>query len=216
MHANSNCPIDKGRIPSSGLELLVDPATMSGSLKHRYANTTGPIFSTAQGNMHATVSANYFIGHGWIPVAQEYDRWGRIASTLQYGAAEDIATSGFESGDRGTFSYRAFRQVWTDCPSGPPRLVANSEGNRTALYVSWNGATEVIGWTVRGGLSANNLHYITNQAKTGFETEIHIEQELYAQVVPVFAVVEIDNNNGFEYACAYAGNMASDIVAVSS
>ena len=47
----------------------------------------------------------------------------------------------------------------------------------TAVWVSWNGATEVQSWDVWGGESAGNLTLLAQGvSKTGFETEVVLKE----------------------------------------
>ena len=44
----------------------------------------------------------------------------------------------------------------------------------TTVYASWNGATQVVSWTVLAGPSAGRLTVVAHAAKSGFETAIRL------------------------------------------
>ncbi|KAK5115829.1 hypothetical protein LTR85_009423 [Meristemomyces frigidus] len=185
MHDNHNSPIENGTVPSSGKSLEVDLGTKHVTLNQRYLNASGPIYSTAQGNYQPLPDGNVFIGHGWIPVLEEFSHAGDILTTIQIGAAEARPGGGFLSPLKPTLSYRAFKQPWIGCPKTKPAVVAETGTNQTTVYVSWNGATEVEAWEVYGG-NTTDLTCLKTVAKHGFETLVEIGAALqYVQVKPV-------------------------------
>lgn len=206
MHDNANSPIDNNTVPTSGLLLDVDIASKQVSLNKRYVNASGLIFSTAQGDYQPLSNGNVFLGHGWVPVSEEYAPSGEILSTIQYGAAIKRPQGGFysteASGKATTLSYRTFKQTWIGCPMTKPHIVAQIEDHGTDVYVSWNGATEISGWEIYGGWTAGNLSCIATVPRTGFETVAHIQRVNYAQARPVL--------NGSR--CHYGEEMRSDVV----
>jgi len=185
MHDNHNSPIDNGTVPSSGKSLEVNLETKQVTLNQRYINETGPTYSTAQGNYQPLPDGNVFIGHGWIPVMEEFSNAGEVLTTIQFGAAEPRPGGGFLSPAKPTLSYRAFKQPWVGCPRSKPDVVAESNANgTTSVYVSWNGATEVEAWEVFGGNSTNTMESLKTVAKVGFETEALIGNVQCVQITP--------------------------------
>lgn len=190
LHDNHNCPIDNGKVPSSGKLITVNLETKEATLVRRFLNESGPIFPTAQGSFHEMDNGNYFTGNGWIPVLEEFSPEGQILNTIQFGEAVARVGGGFESGGRGTLSYRAFNQKWTGCPKTRPSVVAEPIGDKTEhsgvkVYVSWNGATNVDSWAIYGG--NDTMSYITTVQKTGFETVIDAPAVQFVQVRPISA-----------------------------
>jgi hypothetical protein len=90
----------------------------------------------------------------------------------------------------GQFSYRAFRHKWTARPHEAPVAVSRRDprtGGR-ALYVSWNGGTDVVAWRVDVGATANDLTPLGTAARRGFETGIPLPSgQGYAAVVALDA-----------------------------
>ncbi|KAK0887695.1 hypothetical protein LTR02_016984 [Friedmanniomyces endolithicus] len=188
MHDNHNSPLSNNTVPSSGLSLLLDLSTHRATLMHRYLNTSSPIYSTAQGNFQPLPNGNVFIGHGWIPILEEFSQTGEIQTTIQFASAEARAGGGWVSAQKPTLSYRAFKQEWLGCPGAKPdvraeRLVGG-DGDGTAVFVSWNGATEVEAWEVWGGGSGAALGCIGVVARSGFETRGLVGAAAYVQVRP--------------------------------
>ena len=80
---------------------------------------------------------------------------------------------------RGVASYRAYRFPWHGRPHTHPTLaVASGARGTVTLYASWNGATGVAAWRVLGGARASLLKRLTEVARTGFETAIHLRTSL--------------------------------------
>ncbi|TKA23542.1 hypothetical protein B0A50_07120 [Salinomyces thailandicus] len=214
MHDNANSPIENNTNPTNGKTLHLDLTTKTATLHQTYLNTSGPIFSTAQGNYQALPNGNVFLGHGWIPVLEEFTSKGEILSTIQFGLAEEREGGGFYSLLKPTLSYRAFKQRWVGCPLTKPDVVvekkkkmmdstssSSSRGGKGGdhhdeeetftVYVSQNGATEVVSWEVWGGESAKDLdglRWLRTVGKKGFETAVEVKDcagVKYIQVRPV-------------------------------
>ena len=185
MHDNHNSPIENGTVPSTAKWLDVDFESKEATLVHRYLNNSGPIFSTAQGNVQHLPDGNIFVGHGWIPVMEEYSSDGRILSTIQFGAADPRPGGGYLSALAPTLGYRDFKQHWVGCPRTKPDVVAKVSKSGTTVYVSWNGATDVEAWEIYSGESKADLKCVATIKKAGFETKASIAKTMYVQVKPV-------------------------------
>lgn len=103
--------------------------------------------------------------HGATPKIVEYDANGACVMRAWFGHALS------------TQSYRAYRFLpWTGCPQTKPDVFAClEEQGKTAIYVSWNGATDVQAWRVRSG-SSNNGSASHVAPRNGFETRIVVEE----------------------------------------
>jgi len=86
------------------------------------------------------------------------------------------------------FSYRAFRFNWQGYPTTEPSLVIVTDTVPT-LYYSWNGATEIIGYRVYGGTTAEPDTLIDTAFKTSFETHTILgaaaDRFCYFRVMPI-------------------------------
>jgi hypothetical protein len=107
---------------------------------------------------------HYFVGWGAHAYFTEFDRSGRVLLDGRFGNGAD--------------SYRAYRFRWTGHPVGRPAVVLRrSHGNRTTVFVSWNGATEVRRWQVLAGPEPRALRPIRTAAKAGFETAVVVRTD---------------------------------------
>jgi hypothetical protein len=69
-------------------------------------------------------------------------------------------------------TYRSYRYPWTGNPSTKPDVAAcfSSETNKTTVYVSWNGATDVKSWKIYSGSQVKQIGL-----RNGFETSIQVD-----------------------------------------
>lgn len=205
MHDNHNSPIENNTVPSTAKVVHIDFDTKEATLVRRLLNESGPIFATAQGNYQPLEDGNVFVGHGWVPVMEEFTSTGEILTTIQFGAAEPRPEGGFLSALAPTLSYRDFKQKWTGCPKSKPDVVAESSSNgQVAVYVSWNGATEVEAWEVFGGKAKDDLQCLKVVPKGGFETDMKVMDVKYVQVKPVL-----------KHGCTCTTAPSSDVVKVA-
>lgn len=187
MHDNHNSPIENNTVPSTAKVVHVDFETKEATLVTRLFNHSGPVYATAQGNWQPLHDGNIFVGHGWIPIAEEYSPSGDILTSIQFGAAKPRPEGGFVSFPvtGATIGYRDFKQHWVGCPRTKPDVVAEHSSDNTKVFVSWNGATEVVAWEIYVGDSKGSLERIATVSKRGFETEATIAKAKYIQVKPV-------------------------------
>ena len=76
-------------------------------------------------------------------------------------------------------SYRVYRETWHATPVAPP--VACVEAS--TAYMSWNGATDVIGWVVFQGTTNEPSTKVGTVKSQGFETSLNISASAkYVQV----------------------------------
>jgi hypothetical protein len=75
-------------------------------------------------------------------------------------------------------SYRAFTFPRSGRPPGQPDVVARPNPARgSAVFVSWNGATDVATWAVLAGKTPSALATAGSQSRAGFETKISVNSE---------------------------------------
>jgi hypothetical protein len=114
--------------------------------------------------------------------------WGDQHYISQFGSSGKLQLDA--TVPSGQFSYRAFRHEWAARPHDPPVAVSRRDartGSR-ALYVSWNGATDVVAWRVDAGATANDLTPLGTAVRRGFETGIPLPSvQGYAAVVALDA-----------------------------
>lgn len=157
---------------SSAEALQVDLAARTASLVRRFTHSP-PLLTTAAGNAQTLPNGNLFVGWGEQPEFSEYTSSGRQIFT--------------GSLPLGVGSYRALRFPWIGRPATRPAVaLSRSAGGRLTVYASWNGATQVAQWRVRGGARPGALKPLIGTAPRGFETAIAVPgRPLYVAVQAV-------------------------------
>ena len=54
-------------------------------------------------------------------------------------------------------NYRTYVQNWVGIPYFPPSGAVRNNGAKATVYASWDGDTQVVGWRVLAGSSAQSL-----------------------------------------------------------
>lgn len=173
MHDNGDTEYDNHTV-TKGLVLNVDLESKYVSLNQSLQNPVNPIYSTSQGSFQTLPNGHALMGHGSVPVIEEYNATGSAVMTFQFGPYY------IETGPR------SFRSAWSGNPKSSPSVAAFSSGGTTDIYVSWNGATDVVSWNVYTGSQSTQLKAASSLPKKGFETHTTIAGA--AQFVQVEAV----------------------------
>lgn len=151
---------------SSSLNVVgLDLENMKADLYHRHERPDGGL-TNANGNVDFLPNGGVFGGWGENGYMTEYVNRG----------GEKLYEASFAS--RRFSNYRAYKSEFVSQPLTKPDVKAavstNSRGQlRTAIYVSWNGATEVATWRfyshgTKRGIAVNDQ--IGHTPKAGFET----------------------------------------------
>jgi hypothetical protein len=139
------------KAPSSrGLVLRLDAKRRRAAVESEYRR---PADTSAQseGSMQTLPGGNRLVGFGAQPFFSEFTSGGRMLFDAQLPQDDG--------------SYRVYRFPWKAAPRTKPDAVLSGG----AVYVSWNGATEVARWRVLAGGSV-----VASGRKTGFETRIAV------------------------------------------
>lgn len=166
LHDNANSYWANGTTPTSGLLLSIDLTTKEVTKLARYQNPADPLFAISQGSYEALANGHVFMGHGYLPIMEEFDQNGNCVETVQFGVAGT------------TSSYRGFRYEWEGQPKTAPAVAGciDDSSNSVKLYVSWNGATQVQEWEVYATYyHSTGQQQVECTAKTGFETTITVK-----------------------------------------
>ena len=147
------------RKESRGLILDVDEAARTVRLVRAITHPR-KLLAANQGSMQELPNGNVLIGWGSQRAYSEHSPDGRLVFDGRLSTAND--------------TYRAYRQDWTALPrGGRPAIAVDGRGSqRTAVYASFNGATEIATWEVLAGRSASSLAPVGSGRKVGFETTI--------------------------------------------
>jgi hypothetical protein len=162
---------------SRGLVLTIDEQAMTATLDHAYS-LPKPVQSTSQGSLQLLDNGNWFAGWGSQPQYTEFAPDGTVAYDVQFPSSS--------AGD--IISYRALRYPWIGRPTDVPAAAATrATGDATVVFASWNGATDVVSWTVLAGSDTAHLTPVTSAPKNGFETTIPVTSNQ-----PYYAVQAVD------------------------
>ena len=158
---------------SRGLLLNVDTKAMHVTLKQAYRHPAG-LLADNQGSVQLRGDGRVLVGWGAQPYLSEFAADGSLVLDAELPLNDQ--------------SYRAFTFGWSGRPPGRPVAVARPNPARgSAVFVSWNGATDVAAWTVLAGKNPSALAAAGSQPRAGFETKISVNSE-----GPYFAVTGHD------------------------
>lgn len=151
----------------------------------------------------------------------EYDSAGQFLYSAQFGPL---------TGNRPVSSYRAYKYEWISMPASKPAIIANAsssggdswghgpshkpQGGAT-VWVSWNGATEVVAWRILGGTEQSSLDIVGGARRNGFETEIRI-REGWIQGSPGGYGGHISQPNQLTYVQAQALDSSGQVLGTSN
>jgi hypothetical protein len=145
---------------SRPIRLAVDIAARKASLVREYVPTQQRL-AVAMGNLQVLPDGGVFVG------------WGTASGYTEFGPDGSVRLDA--TFPAGTASYRALRSPWVGRPSTKPAVVLQRAGSRLTALVSWNGATEVASWRLRGGTKAGALAVLARSPRTGFETVLSVD-----------------------------------------
>ncbi|KAI2635232.1 Arylsulfotransferase-domain-containing protein [Xylaria nigripes] len=115
----------------------------------------------AQGGYHLLSNGHALIGWGVVPAVTEFDENGEVVMDIQIRPWNTTEAGGGPL-------YRVYKFDWVGQPLTQPSC-AFVDGT---VYVSWNGATEVVSWSLSGGPSHLSMDHLATVPKQGFETAI--------------------------------------------
>ena len=158
----------KVRKQSRGLILRLDTKRRKAALIRTFVHTPS-LVAVDQGNMQRLSNGHYFVGWGHEPYFTEFGPQGKTLFDGRFGRGR-------------VDSYRAYRFPWIGRPRYRPAIAV--DGN--AVFVSWNGATEVRRWQLLAGDNRKELIPLRSVRKQGFETRIPLPHD--AEYVAVRAL----------------------------
>lgn len=172
---------------SRGVHIAIDDTVSPPTVKllHEYTHPAH-LRAQSQGSVQPLMTAtnevdNVFVGWGRCPSFTEHTPAGDVVMNVQFSPwhSKDVPDA--------LDNYRAYKMDWKATPWWNPSMALRPHdvGNRLDVYVSWNGATEVREWVVRGG---PNGKVLAKSPRTGFETVMTIRptkgmQEVWAEAL---------------------------------
>lgn len=179
LHNNDNTEFDPHANVTTGMVLDVElQGSKKVTLKSRMWDKEEPVYSQSQGSYQSIGNGHTLQDHGSVPKIEEYAADGTLVMRARFG--HDTAMQ----------SYRAYRYPWVGRPLTKPDIVAcpSSEKGKTAVYASWNGATDVESWKVYSGSQVKKT-----AAREGFETTILVDGLSSSHEVAVEAIGGVGN-----------------------
>ncbi|KAF2728830.1 hypothetical protein EJ04DRAFT_569184 [Polyplosphaeria fusca] len=160
--------------PSEGHIHALDLEAMTAERRTVYIDSNDNVAAQSAGSMQIDFTKDRFalVGYGSQPIAKEYDLDGSLRMSWRFGPADP------SGGPSSVLSYRTVKSTWKGYPATLPSVKACRTSTGADVFVSWNGATEVTGWTVYAGETENDMVKGKTEAKTGFETKICLEEEV--------------------------------------
>lgn len=157
-----------------GLMIELDFENWTARTLHVY-HSPGHFSSHSQGNLQIMPNTgNVFIGWGKPSAYTEFTIDGsEVLCDAHYGPSMFFWFGWVKS-------YRAQKVSWVGRPSWPPSIAVDE--SERAVYVSWNGATEIGGWLLqrsrRDGDDDDNESFETVDyvPKRGFETRLDLSE----------------------------------------
>lgn len=116
-----------------------------------------------RGNTQVLSNGNVFVG------------WSEFGYSSEHASNGDLLMTARFASDRYS-TYRSYKGEFTGRPTAPPDLVAfvygtHDQGTTTLIYVSWNGATDVVQWKFYAqAYDDGESVLIGTTSKTDFET----------------------------------------------
>ncbi|KAJ5287910.1 hypothetical protein N7478_003596 [Penicillium angulare] len=149
---------------SHGLSLELDIPAREAKVSQRYDHPLG-IMAVSQGNLQVLDTGNVLVGWGHSSAFTEFSHDGEMICDTHFGAS-----AWFNFGR--IVSYRVMKGSWVGSPDTLPDVAMVGDG----IFVSWNGATEVVSWVLEVW-DGDNLEKMTFVAvdkveRSGFETRI--------------------------------------------
>jgi EmrB/QacA subfamily drug resistance transporter len=145
--------------PSRGLVLRLNQSTRVAALAAQYGSREG-FKSEYMGDTQPLANSNTFVGWGSAPYFTEYSAAGKLLLEAEFPGSD--------------LSYRTMVEQWVGLPLTAPAVAARESAGKTTVYVSWNGATQVVSWRVLAAVGSSRLTTVATSAKSGFETAIAV------------------------------------------
>lgn len=148
---------------SSSLVVLLDKRAMVANVTKRWIRPDREV-TTARGNFQLLPNGNAFTGWSENCKISEHSWDGELLMEAEFAGHRFV-------------TYRTWKSNFTGMPSDPPDLRAfvyglDARTSITVVYVSWNGATEVVRWDFYCVVDKEIL--LGSKNKTGFETTFQI------------------------------------------
>ena len=152
---------------TKGLIIDIDIQAMTAKVRHEYLSPHR-IGSESRGSMQILDNNHVLLGLGVNAGWSEFSMQGDLLCDVHFGPELGFGTDEI-------LSYRVLKRNWI----GRPKTSLNIVHKGGDIYVSWNGATEVVTWALLAA-DADITDYVplASIPKEGFETRIPIPTNL--------------------------------------
>ncbi|HTW07438.1 MAG TPA: arylsulfotransferase family protein [Acidimicrobiales bacterium] len=158
---------------SRGLVLDLDETAMTCTLERSVSHPG--VLAVAEGSVQLLGDGGMLVGFGAEPYFSRFSAQG------------EILVDGHLPAD--VTSYRAFAADFSTTPTTKPAVAIGSNANGShTVYVSWNGATEVVAWRAFAGATSSALSAATTTDWADFETAMSVNN-----AGPYFQVAALDS-----------------------
>lgn len=154
--------------PSRGLVIKLNLSNHTGSFVAQYVRAKN-FNAFFLGNAQLLPNGNVSLGWGSSPFFSEDSSKGKVLLDA-FWPVPDV-------------NYRTYVEQWVGIPYFPPSGAVRNNGGKATVYASWDGDTQVVGWRVLAGNSAQSLKTVATKAKSGFETTIPLSSTFKAYKV---------------------------------
>ncbi len=153
---------------SRALRVKLDFVRRTATLARVYTHPSA-LMADSQGNAQTLADESVVVGWGAVPEVSEFAKDGSLLLDAHL--------------PPGMSSYRAFRFPWQGHPLTSPAVSARilSTGDSTAVFASWNGASEIASWRVLAGSDPSSLKPQATMPDSGFESSITLPENYGAQ-----------------------------------
>ena len=154
--------------PSRGLVIKLNLTNHTGSFVAQYVRAKN-FNASFLGNAQLLPNGNVSLGWGSTPFFSEDSSKGKVLLDA-FWPVPDV-------------NYRTYVENWVGIPFFPPSGAVRNNAGKATVYASWDGDTQVVGWRVLAGTSAQSLKTVATKAKSGFETTIPLSSTYKAYKV---------------------------------
>jgi Arylsulfotransferase (ASST) len=154
--------------PSRGLVIKLNLTDHTGSFVAQYVRAKN-FNAFFLGNAQLLPNGNVSLGWGSTPFFSEDSSKGKVLLDA-FWPVPDV-------------NYRTYVEQWVGIPYFPPSGAVRNNGGKATVYASWDGDTQVVGWRVLAGNSAQSLKTVATKSKSGFETTIPLTKTYKAYKV---------------------------------
>jgi len=134
------------------------------------------IFARSEGSLQRLSNGNYFIGYGSTAIYSEFSPDGTLLCNAHFAPLHTESST--QKTSEAVQTYRIHKSRWVGRPKQPRRVVIEGD----AMFISWNGATEVKTWIVEGRSSSSaridGSHAMVGRFHhEGFEITVPLQQK---------------------------------------